>query len=777
MKNAFRWVLLLLVTTISLATFEVHAQEAPSWPRTLSSSSGAISIYEPQVDSFNQSTLTAHAAISLTPSGQNAPIFGAIWFTANVVTNRENRTVQILNLQITNSRFPQADESLLPAVNQAIVQDATTAQPNISLDNLLASLSRTQKETTAASNLNSAPPQIIFTSYPAILVMIDGQPQLSPVPNSPLMRIVNTPFFIVFDPSTKTYYLHGAAQWVSATNITGPWETATNVPAPVTSYSKSEEAVANAKNPESSPQDTADAQSAYISQGAPKIIVVTQPAELIQTSGTEQFSSIPGTSLLYITNTDSNVFMDINSQQLYILLSGRWYSASSQSGPWTFTASNQLPADFAKIPAGSPKASVLASIAGTLAANNALLDASVPQTAVVKPNAPGPDVKYDGDPKFESIQGTAMQYASNTSHSVIKVENKYYCCADGIWFAGEDAVGPWAVAPSVPQVIYTIPPTCPVYNVTYCYVYNSTPDAIYCGYLPGYVGSYPYEGTVVYGTGWPYQPWSGSVYIPRPVTWGFGAVYNPVACGWGFGVGSGVGFGFGVGWNSGWWGAGGYHPAYWNNRNWNHENWNNNGNWNHSGNSYTSNTYNTTNNNIYNHSSNTNRIVQNNSNNNNVNANKIQNRNTDNTNKTTTANKIAARSNHPNETRQNTNENRQNLNNPVNSNHTDEARSHGNIYAGNDGNVYRHSMNGWERHSNTDNSWHSSKEWSDRDNFEHNVQPSLNHDASSRYSSNRSYGRNESRSENRESHNEGDHSRNSGESHRSSGGSRGGGRR
>ncbi len=103
--------------------------------------------------------------------------------------------------------------------------------------------------------------------------------------------------------------------------------------------------------------------------------------------------------------------MDITTQQLYVLLSGRWYTAATQAGPWSFIASNALPSDFTNIPSNSPKAAVLASVSGTAAANNAVLDASVPQTAAVKRDAKAPDVKYDGDPKFQDVQGTSMQYA------------------------------------------------------------------------------------------------------------------------------------------------------------------------------------------------------------------------------------------------------------------------------------------------------------------------------------------------------------------------------
>jgi hypothetical protein len=75
----------------------------------------------------------------------------------------------------------------------------------------------------------------------------------------------------------------------------------------------------------------------------------------------------------------------------------------------------------------------------------------------------------------------------------------------------------------------------------------------------------------VYGTGYPYNPWFGPYYYPRPVTYGFGMSYNPwtgwsvnFGMSWGpwhFGVSSGGGmyFGFGFG---GWCGPPVYRPPY-----------------------------------------------------------------------------------------------------------------------------------------------------------------------------------------------------------------------
>ena len=121
------------------------------------------------------------------------------------------------------------------------------------------------------------------------------------------------------------------------------------------------------------------------------------------------------------------------------------------------------------------------------------------------------------------------------------------------------------MATSVPPVVYTIPPTSPLYYVTHVYVYGSTPQVVYTGYTPGYYGMVVTPSNlVVYGTGYVYPAWAGTVWYPLPAT------YGAYAAGYGAGVFTGFAFGmpFGAiaasapwGWHGGccW---GGWHGGY-----------------------------------------------------------------------------------------------------------------------------------------------------------------------------------------------------------------------
>lgn len=177
---------------------------------------------------------------------------------------------------------------------------------------------------------------------------------------------------------------------------------------------------------------------------------------------------------------------------------------------------------------------VLASVAGTPQAKEAVIANSIPQTATI-PRTGGPTFSpvFDGAPQFKPIPGTPLQYVVNSPTPIIRVDAyTYYALRAGVWFTATSLNGPWVVAASVPAVIYTIPPSSRLYYVTFVRVYGSTPDVVYVGYTPGYLGTVVEpDGTVVYGTGYVYQPWVGTVYYPPPVTYGVMAqpVYNPAA--------------------------------------------------------------------------------------------------------------------------------------------------------------------------------------------------------------------------------------------------------
>ena len=413
---------------------------------------------------------------------------------------------------------------------------------------------KVKKKQSLAAGLNTAPPAIIYTQQPSILVSIDGQPLYEHNNEWNVDQVSNTPFTII-KVNDQQFYLYGGKRWYSARSITGDYKNITSLPSALSKIDRDVRA-----------RDTA--QYAGENNSISQIIVTTTPAELIQADGEPNFNPIQGTNLLYLTNQRNDIFMDVNSQQYYVLISGRWYRSTNLKNGWSYTSADQLPADFAKIPAGSAKDNVLANVAGTDQADESVMNAQIPQTAKVDRKNANAQVTYDGDPQFENIEGTHLRYAMNTPGSVINSGKLYYYVDNGVWFESASPNGPWYAATRRPEEVEFIPARYPVYNVKYVYIYDATPDYIYTGYTPGYLGTYIYGPTIVYGTGYYYHPWRGRHYYPRPHTWGFSMRYDPWI-GWGFGVNLWSGwFSMRIGnyyrgphWG-GWWGPTAYHPFY-----------------------------------------------------------------------------------------------------------------------------------------------------------------------------------------------------------------------
>ena len=558
--------LLLLGCTVFCFSF-AGAQE--DWPKTITAADGTIiKVYQPEPESFAGNILKYRSAISVSENGTEDPVFGTFWSTAKMQTDRDSRQMTIESMTVTDLKIPAVtDQKKLDFVKSTLEYQFPDAAGQISMDEILASLDQSLEETRLSNNINNKPPKIIFTTQPSMLVLIDGTPKLQRNNDWNVDVVVNSPFTIIKNNDGQ-FYLYGGHHWYSAASATGPYSyTGDNVPQNLRNIEtnlNSNLSNNNDNNNNSNPV-AAGSNGNAMTNTIPNIIVSTVPAELIQTNGEPNFTPIDGTSLLYMKNSDNDIFMDENSQEYFILISGRWYrSKVLKSDDWQFIQADQLPPDFAKIPEGSPKDNVLASVAGTDAAKEAVMDAQIPQTAKVDRNTATTNVDYNGNPQFEHISGTKLDYAVNTASTVLRYNGRYYAVDNGVWFVSDSPNGPWEVATERPDDVDLIPPSNPDYNSKYVYVYDVTPDYVYMGYTPGYLNSYVYGPTVVYGTGYYYNPWWGGYYYPRPWSWGFNIGYNPWY-GWSFGFGYSWGWfnmGWGGYWHGGWWGPSVYHPAY-----------------------------------------------------------------------------------------------------------------------------------------------------------------------------------------------------------------------
>ena len=158
--------------------------------------------------------------------------------------------------------------------------------------------------------------------------------------------------------------------------------------------------------------------------------VTTSPAELIEIQGEPKYVPVSNTGLLWISNTESDVFRLGKDGPVFYLVAGRWFKAPNLNGNWSF-ATPDLPEDFKLISVEHPRSRVLASVPGTQQAAEAVLLAQVPQLAHVNRNEiKAPDVVYQGEPQFDAIAGTKLFRATNTDKEIIKAGATYYMVRD-----------------------------------------------------------------------------------------------------------------------------------------------------------------------------------------------------------------------------------------------------------------------------------------------------------------------------------------------------------
>jgi hypothetical protein len=552
-------------------------QDAGAWPKTVKAKGITFEVYQPQPSSWDGYKLVAAAAVKAQEAGDKPPTFGSIEIEAKTIVNKDARTVALEQVAVTKAKFPSLNESAShyqQLLNQAVL-DAPSSVRTLSLDRLESTIEVAAAQTRTQQALKNDPPRIVFASTPTVLIYIDGTPVWRAVSGTSLERVVNTRPLLLRD-SHGTVFLRIFDGWLEAPQLDGSWSVTLH-PAP--ELDKALKAALDSKAVDpltgTTPNDT-KSKPPTLKVNPPRILVATTPTELIVTDGAPKYVPMPPTELLYVENTTGNVFKHTGDQQTYLLISGRWFKAQAENGPWTFVASDQLPKDFAAIPDESPKENVKASVAGTPQSQEALIANSIPQTAKVDRKAKF-SPKIDGEPKLEPIEGTTLPptiyRVVNCATPILKVDAQFFAVENGVWFSAPALAGPWLVADTIPAVIYSIPPSSPVYYVTYVKVYEATPTTVVVGYTPGYYGAYVSGTTVVYGTGYYYPPYVGtSVWYGPPVTYGCGVgiAYTPWT-GWAFAFGFGMAWGSAMaygGWHYGpypWWGpvgVGFYSPAY-----------------------------------------------------------------------------------------------------------------------------------------------------------------------------------------------------------------------
>ena len=168
-----------------------QAQEVAAWPVALDATEGLIELYQPQPECMERDTLSARAVVSLTRPGAAAPLFGAVWFTAQVATDLDARTATIRKVTVGDVCLPGPMSAMQQEFALAIGKRLSTAEVTYPLDELTATLDTGHLEQVETNRIRTAPPRILFSTTPATLISVNGPPRLQPVEGRPgVARVV-----------------------------------------------------------------------------------------------------------------------------------------------------------------------------------------------------------------------------------------------------------------------------------------------------------------------------------------------------------------------------------------------------------------------------------------------------------------------------------------------------------------------------------------------------------------------------------------------------------
>ncbi|MCP4833745.1 MAG: hypothetical protein GY895_03180 [Phycisphaera sp.] len=532
------------------------------WPRSISRDGGTIIVQAPRIDRWTDDTLTATfvAAVGFGDEGDvSGGEVGSFTITARVFQNSETSEATLYNVEVVSTAFGvgvAADRA--GRLAKAVLPSNPVTMP---LERLLARITADTVIDVPTSVTSSEAPRVVYRTEPTTLLQLPT-PMRTRDYAPGIETVVGVPqplFKVTVDGSVDWYLFDGSGWLTSADLMSEDWADVRELPAPIRDLPA--DARYDAFRTAIDAIDDAPV-------AVPRVAHVDGPAALVVVDGDPSWEPIPQTNLLRATNTTSDLLLDTDDGRYYLLSSGRWFTASEPAGDWERLAAADVPAGFRSIPADDGSAShVLASIPGTHESRAAIVRTQVPEIAAIDRKAASLDVVYDGAPRFQRIDGTSMQYAVNADVPVIRIQGRCHAVKDAVWFTAPRATGPWSVATSVPDEIYTIPSDHPLYPVTFVQVLLVDDDVVVCGYGAGYENVYVDGGTVVYGTGfwWPTWYWSSgywsSWYWHHPPCWGWAHWYDPVsgryvaARGW---VGPG-GSAAAYGWrnpSTGWRGAG-----------------------------------------------------------------------------------------------------------------------------------------------------------------------------------------------------------------------------
>jgi hypothetical protein len=203
--------------------------------------------------------------------------------------------------------------------------------------------------------------------------------------------------------------------------------------------------------------------AAVLSVAAPRVVIAKKPTALVYIDGEPRYVPVKDTQLSGVLNTRTLLLKDAKGRH-YLRLYDGWIGAQSLAGPWSVTKPPAAAARVEQVARASGRVNLLQGKSDPKTRRPpSLKGGSLPQILVAtKPTAL---LVLDGEPRFEAVAGTPLQYATNTTaHLFRDVDAKQlYVRVAGYWFRSGSTAGPWEFVPAhrLPESFAAIPDDSP----------------------------------------------------------------------------------------------------------------------------------------------------------------------------------------------------------------------------------------------------------------------------------------------------------------------------
>src|SRR5512135_1107233 len=270
------------------------ATRETEWPKKLQLGDTSVTLDAPEAESLAGSKLKARGTARIQRTEDAGAAVATLWYEADVRIDRERRIVTLVSVSVPRVQLPGAPPARQQRLATRLGQAVTRHRLTLPLDDVLAAARLAARRDETPPRLGTDPPKIVFETEPAVLVVFDGAPRFRAVEGTTLERALNTPFLVLRDPASNACYLDGGTMWFRAPDAEGPW-------------SKADDEVAKA---------TKDADTRV-----PKILVATEPTELVVSDGAPRWKpEVPG-ELDAMRNTESDVFRSPSDGRIWLVLS------------------------------------------------------------------------------------------------------------------------------------------------------------------------------------------------------------------------------------------------------------------------------------------------------------------------------------------------------------------------------------------------------------------------------------------------------------------------